>query len=89
MKRSTLITIVVILAFVILLAWSTLSAQRVECEVCVTHRGLRNCATASAENQGDAIQAAKNTACGTISAGMDDRIACGRAQPEVLRCQTR
>jgi hypothetical protein len=82
-----LIAALALLGLVALLAWSTLSSQRAQCEVCVEFRGRRNCATASAASPPEAVRSAQTTACGTIAQGMDEGIACDRAQPTVARCR--
>ena len=46
-SRGKLITILVIAGFVVFLAYTTLTAQRATCDVCMEFGGLRNCATAS------------------------------------------
>jgi hypothetical protein len=88
MKRGTIIAIVVVIAFGALLLFNTLSAQKVTCTVCVEFNGKRNCATASHENEEGAKQSAQTTACGPISSGMNDAIACGRIVPASAQCQT-
>lgn len=75
--------------FVVLLLWSTLASQQVECEVCVEFKGQRNCATASAANEGQAAQSAQTTACGTISSGMAESVLCGDAVPVRRQCRVR
>ena len=88
-RTRTLAGVAIALALVALLAWSTLSSQRAECDVCLTFRGKRNCATASAASQPEAAQSAQATACGTIASGMDEGIACARTVPEPPRCRSR
>jgi len=78
----------VVAGFVAFLAWSTLSRQQVECEVCVEFRGQRNCATASAASEGEAARQAQTTACGTISQGMAESVMCGDVAPASRRCRT-
>lgn len=88
MKPKTLLTLAVVLAFVGLLAWSTLSAQKSTCEVCVEFNGGRNCAKASANSEADAARAAQTTACGPVASGMDQSIAC-ESRPAVSKsCRT-
>jgi hypothetical protein len=89
MKRSTVITILLALGFAGLLLYSTLSAQQVECEACVTFNGKSNCATASGTTEEEALRTAVNTACGTLAAGMDESIRCSGLPPERPRCRTR
>lgn len=88
MKRSTLLTIAALLAFAAMLLYSTLSAQKVECEICVTFNGRENCATARGENEIEAERSAQTTACGTIASGMAETINCGNVRPTKKRCRT-
>ena len=87
MKRSVVITIVVVAAFAGLLLYSTLSAQRVQCDVCVSFNGLSNCASAPAANEMEAARSAQSTACGVLARGMAESINCGDAQPTKRACQ--
>lgn len=89
MRPKSLLTVAVVLAFVAFLAWSTLSAQKAECEVCVEFQGGRNCATASHENEADAARSAQTTACGPLAKGMNDAIACENRLPVSRQCSTR
>jgi hypothetical protein len=88
MKPKTLLTLAAIVAFVAFLAWTTLSAQKVTCEVCVAFNGQNNCATASHETEAEAIRAAQTTACGPVAQGMDQTIACGNRTPLSQKCTT-
>ena len=83
------VALAVAAALLALLAWSTLSSQRAECEVCVTFRGQRNCAAASAASPAEAARSAQATACGPMARDMDASIACERTAPEPPRCRTR
>lgn len=89
MKRSTLVILLAVGAFIILLALSTLRAQRAECSVCVEFEGRRNCATASASGEDEAAESAQRTACGPVASGMDATIACGNRAPVSRVCRTR
>ena len=77
----------IVAGFVVLLIWSTMASQQVECDVCVEFNGRRNCATASAANEAQAAQSAQTTACGTVSSGMAETVLCGDAVPVSRRCQ--
>lgn len=89
MKPKTLLTVAVILMFVAFLAYSTLSAQKVTCDVCVEFNGRTNCAPASAKDEIEATRTAQNTACGPISSGMNETIACGNRQPVSRTCRAK
>lgn len=89
MKKSTIITLVIAIGFAGLLLYSTLSAQQVECEACVTFNGQTNCAVASGVDEAEALKTAVNTACGTIATGMAESIRCAGMPPERPRCRTK
>ena len=87
-RRKILVT-VAILAFVAFLAWNTLSAQKVECDVCVEFANGRNCASATAATEEEAARSAQTTACGPLARGMTASIACGNAPPVTRQCRPR
>jgi hypothetical protein len=87
-RRSTMLTLLALFAFVALLWYTTLSGQRVECAVTVEYKGQRNSATASGASQRDAQREAQTTACGPIAKGMNETIACSNAPPVTHECRT-
>ena len=87
MSRRVLI-IFALLGFVAFLAWTTLCAQKVECEVCVTFGDGQNCAKATASGEVEALRSAQATACGPLARGMDATIACGNVRPVRRVCRT-
>lgn len=89
MKRSTLITILLVTGFAGILFYSTLSAQQVECTACVRFNGVENCAKASGKDSLEALRTAVNTACGTIAQGMDESIRCAGMPPLRPQCTSR
>jgi hypothetical protein len=89
MKRKTLLTIAVILAFAAFLAYTTLSAQKVTCTVCVEFNGRNNCSTASHTTELEAAQSAQSTACGPLTGGVNDAVACGRRPPVSQSCHAK
>ncbi len=89
MTRNRIITLLVVLAFVAFLAWNTFTSQGVECQVCVRFKGRENCAMASGPDEARATQTAQSTACGPVTAGMDDAIACDNTPPASRMCRRR
>lgn len=89
MRSKTLLTLAVILAFVAFMTWSTLSAQKVSCEVCVDFNGGHQCATASHSSEAEAARSAQSTACGPLTHGMNDIIACENRPPASTKCHPR
>ena len=78
--------LLVAVAFVGYLLWSTLTAQAAECHVCVAFQGHQNCATASAATPDEAARQSQTTACGTLAQGMNDKIACDNTPPIKREC---
>jgi hypothetical protein len=84
--RNTLITIL-LLAGLGLVFWNkTMSAQLVTCEVCVVFNGQRMCSKASGATAREAARTAHSTACGPITNGMNDKIACDGRPADLQRC---
>lgn len=73
-------------AFVAYLLYFTLRTQQVTCEVCMTFNGVTRCATASGPTREAASETAQTTACGPLTNGMDETIACGRLAPTRITC---
>lgn len=88
-QRNRIITIVAIVGFIGLLIWSTFGVQATECRVCVNYNGATNCAVASGPDETAAVETAQTTACGPLTNGMNDAIACGNRAPETRVCRTR
>jgi hypothetical protein len=86
-NSGKLVALLVVLAFAAFLLWSTLSSQHVECTVTVAYAGSEGTGTASASGEADALREAQTAACGPLSRGMNDRIACGRTLPASTRCR--
>ncbi len=86
-SRARSVAVLVVLAFVAFLLWSTLSAQRVECSVAVEFQGRPGTGTASAGSEADAVREAQTAACGPITGSMNDRIACAKVPPVSRRCR--
>jgi hypothetical protein len=89
MKRSTLYTIAVVAGIAALFFLMTTGSAKQECEVCMEFAGRSNCATAAGPTQEAALEGAKTTACGPITSGMNDAIACGNRAPASVQCRTR
>jgi hypothetical protein len=87
-KRGRMVTLLVVVLFGAFLLWSTLASQHVECTVVVAFAKDQGSGTASAASRDDAVREAQTVACGPLSQGMNDRIACSRVPPVSTRCRT-
>lgn len=88
MKRSTLVTVGAIVVFGAYLLYSTLTSQKYSCTVSISYQGRTGTATASAASEHDATQQAQTTACGPITSGMNESIACSNTAPTKTECKT-
>lgn len=87
MKRSTLFTIAVVIAVVLLFFYMTTAQAKQECSVCVEFQGGSNCATALGSTVAEATETAHRTACGPLVRGMNETIACDNRAPVSVQCK--
>jgi hypothetical protein len=87
MTNTRILTAVFLVGIVALVIWLSTSIGAVECHVCIEFGGRRNCATAAAPTEAEAVHSARTTACGTISGGVRDSIACGNTEPSEKVCK--
>jgi len=89
MKRSTLITLAVVIAIIALFFYMSVARATQECQVCMEFQGRSNCATAAGHTAAEATETAHNTACGPLARGMNETIACGNRAPLSVQCKGR
>jgi hypothetical protein len=66
-----------------------ISPNEVTCEVCIEFRGRTECRRATGKDRMEAEAAAASTACGLISGGVTDGIACRNTVPKSVMCRER
>jgi hypothetical protein len=81
-KKAGLIGILVLLAVVGALYYSTASLAKYHVEVCMEFRGQNSCAKASGPTEESTRRSATTTACATIASGVTDSIACDQTTPQ-------
>ena len=81
--------VVGVVALIGYLSYITMSANEVSCEVCVEFRGATECRRATGKDRQEAELAAASTACGLISGGVTDGIACRNTTPKSVSCENR
>lgn len=87
MRRIGIIATLLGLAFLVMIAMSTMRQSQVFCEVCVTYQGRAQCRAASATERQDAIRAATDNACAFLASGMAGSIQCGATPPDSVTCE--
>jgi len=84
--KKLLVTITAVLGLFGILAYLTMSSNDVTCEVCMEFRGRTECRKATGKDRMEAEVAAASTACGLISGGVTDGIACRNSTPQSVSC---
>ncbi|MGA2590373.1 MAG: hypothetical protein ABSH32_10690 [Bryobacteraceae bacterium] len=85
MKKSVLLGILFLVAFLGIVVYSTMGAGRIRCEVCITYQGRNACRTASARTRDLALRTATENACALISSGITDSNQCHNTPPDSVR----
>jgi hypothetical protein len=73
------------MAFLALLAYSTLHGPRFRVEVCMAFNGQATCKTVNAKSQDAAVRSATENACADISSGVDETIRCQNTEPKSVK----
>src|ERR1700752_2368439 len=89
MKRSTVITLAVVVLVIALFFYMSTANAREECTVCMEFQGRSNCATAAGRAAAEATETAHRTAGGPIVSGMNETIACENRVPVSAQCRSR
>lgn len=81
MKKPALIGILLALAILGAIVYTTLGNQEFRCEVCMSYKGQSSCRIASARTRETAERSARENACAQISGGSFDSARCANAEP--------
>jgi hypothetical protein len=81
--------VVAALLFIGFVVWGSVGRVEAQCEVCVEFNGQTKCTKASGETAEAAQHAAQISACGPISNGMSESIACQNTPPKMVQCSAR
>jgi len=84
---KVLVTIVGLAGLIGIFAYLSVSPNEVTCEVCVEFRGTTECRKSTGKDRMEAEAAAASTACGLISGGVTDGIACRNTPPKSVTCE--
>ena len=84
MRKEVILGIVIVVAILSVLTYSSMQLSKAMCRVCVTYKGQTNCATASGTSRKEAMGTATTTACGLISGGVTGSIQCGNTPPDSI-----
>jgi hypothetical protein len=87
-RTSKWVLTAIVLGLMAFMVYNSMARVRKHCDVCVVFNGRRNCARVAGGNEGEALQGAQTTACGTLASGMDESIRCQKTPPQSASCST-
>jgi hypothetical protein len=80
-----LVSTLVVLAFVGILAYSSMSGTKYRVNVCINYNGRTECRTASADSREHAQRAAQSNACGLLASGVTETMQCEHLDPASVK----
>ncbi len=85
--KKALVPLFIAIPLAALLLRDMLSLKRIECSLCVTFEGRRQCAKAAGPDRKAALTEAQGSACSRITSGVREAFACPNVQPEDVVCR--
>lgn len=82
---KTGLIVVAFLTFAVLLAYMSMGQRQHRVEVCVEFQGQRNCRIAAGPTREEAVRAATDNACATITNGMTESMSCSHRPPVSIK----
>jgi hypothetical protein len=85
MKKPVLVGIVLAVAVLGYIVYSSMNLASHKVEVCITFNGRTNCRTAAGASEEFARRTATTNACADIASGVTDSIACENTPPNSVK----
>lgn len=79
------IVAIFVVAFLILVGYSTLHGPRFRAQICMAYQGRSACKTVSAKSEQAARRSGAENACADISSGVTDTVRCEQSEPVSVR----
>ena len=83
-KKPILAAILLSVALIALIAYSTIGLSEHRVEVCMEFEGRSNCSTTSASTKDLAMRTGIQTACATIASGVTQTMGCQNTNPSKI-----
>ena len=80
-----LVSALAVVAFVILLTYSSMSGTKYRVNVCVNFNGRSECRTASGDSREHAQRAAQSNACALLASGVTETMQCEHLDPASVK----
>jgi hypothetical protein len=89
MKRTSWITVGVLVGLMAVVVYSSFQIGGVRCEVCIQFQGREVCRAVDGTTEVEALSAATTNACALLASGVTNTLACERTPPRVSECRAR
>jgi hypothetical protein len=89
LNKIGLIIAAFVIAFLGLMAYSTLHGPSYRVEVCMAYQGRTNCRTVNAKNEAAALRSGAENACADIASGVTDTMRCNASEPQSVHWLSR
>jgi hypothetical protein len=80
-KKTVLIAILFVAAFIGMVLFTTFGGSRVRVEVCMEFNGRRDCRTAQAATREEALRTGITNACAQLASGVIETSQCESTRP--------
>lgn len=81
MKKPVLVGVLIFVALIGLIAYSTMNMAQHRVEVCIEFKGQKACKTAGGSTQEFALRKAISNTCAEMSSGVTEVLACEHTEP--------
>jgi len=88
MSRNLIVglaSVLAVLAFVIVLTYSSMHGVKYRVNVCIAFHGQTECRTASADSREHAQRTAQSNACGLLASGVTETMQCEHLEPASVK----
>lgn len=87
MGRTTIVTVLSLLALAGIVVYSSMGLTTHRCEVCISFDGRQACRTVEGGSEDEAMAGATTNACALVASGVTETMRCQRTPPARSTCE--
>jgi hypothetical protein len=85
--RTTIVTVLSLLALAAIVVYSSMGLTTHRCEVCISFDGRQACRTVEGGSEDEAMAGATTNACALVASGVTETMRCQRTPPARSTCE--
>jgi len=85
--RTTIVTVLSLLALAGIVVYSSMGLTTHRCEVCISFDGRQACRTVEGGSEDEAMAGATTNACALVASGVTETMRCQRTPPARSTCE--